>query len=167
MTDPGDYTTVFQISLNSNGEFADLVFRLIVGLAAIVGGIVVLVFGPKKNKKYKGLSVLLLSWGIGWSALHNFPHWYDNLSGLLSAYENGRYEVVEGPVKVLRRQPAGGHSAGDLVEVNGIQFEVNYFLGTSAYRTTISHGGVLIDGAYARIFHNDGKILRVDLRSPR
>ncbi len=67
---------------------------------------------------------------------------------------------------MVHQQPATGHTKGDIIAVNGAEFEVNYFLATPAYRNTISHGGVLRGGVYARIYHVNGAILRVDIRKP-
>ena len=60
--------------------------------------------------------------------------------------------------------PATGHTKGDIIAVNGEQFEVNYFYVTPAYRNTLAHGGVLGPGVYARIYYHNGEILRVDIR---
>jgi hypothetical protein len=82
----------------------------------------------------------------------------------MSAYRDKRYEVVEGPVQVLHQQPASGHTKGDVIRVNGKEFEVNYFYATPAYHKTIVHNGVLNAGTYARVYYYDGEILRVDIR---
>jgi len=68
---------------------------------------------------------------------------------------------------VLHRQPSTGHSKGDIVEVNGQQFEVNYFYATPAYRNTVAHKGALNAGTYARIYYYNGEILRVDMRKKK
>lgn len=83
---------------------------------------------------------------------------------LLSAYQTGNYAIAEGRVKVLRTQPKSGHAPGDLVSVGGRQFEINFFLQTPAYHTTIAWGGRLREGVYAKVFYHDGEILRIDVR---
>lgn len=65
---------------------------------------------------------------------------------------------------MLHEQPATGHTKGDIISVNGKQFEVNYFYATPAYRNTIAHGGVLGSGVKARLYYHNGEILRVDIR---
>ena len=87
-----------------------------------------------------------------------------DINGLVNAYQQKQYQVVEGPVEVLHQQPASGHSKGDVIAVNGVQFEVNYFYATPAYRNTLAHGGVLGSGVYARIYYYNGEILRIDIR---
>jgi len=89
---------------------------------------------------------------------------FGHINRLVNAYQQKQYEIVEGPVQVLHQQPKTGHSKGDIVEVNGKQFEVNYFLATPAYHKALAHGGALGVGTYARIYYYDGEILRIDIR---
>ena len=83
---------------------------------------------------------------------------------LVNAYREKQYQIVEGRVQVLHQQPATGHSKGDIVAVNGQQFEVNYFYATPAYRNTLAHHGVLSAGTYARIYCYNGEIVRIEIR---
>ena len=39
-----DFVTVFEIARGSNGVFAGEVFRLLIGVAALIGGVAALVF---------------------------------------------------------------------------------------------------------------------------
>jgi len=105
------------------------------------------------------LSVLWLSVTLFAFSL-NIRHSYR----LVSAYAGDEAQIVEGPVHVLRKQPEGGHAPGDLVEIDGVQLVVEYFRITPAYKKTIEHGGVLSEGTYARVWHYEGKVLRVDVR---
>ena len=53
----------------------------------------------------------------------------------------------------------------DLIEVGGTRLQVDFgSLFRAQYATPASRGGVLREGVYARIWHQDGKILRIDLR---
>jgi hypothetical protein len=161
-----EFVTVFEITRNSNGVFGDEVFRLLVGVVALIGGIRFLVrnwIRESSVKDYIG-PVFVLIWSLFWLYLHLLPNVFGHINGLLDAYRNKRYEVVEGPVRVLHRQPSTGHSKGDIIEVKGKQFEVNYFYATPAYNKTLAHGGVLGDGVYTRIYHFNGEILRVEIR---
>jgi hypothetical protein len=72
--------------------------------------------------------------------------------------------MVEGQVQVLHEQLVTGHTKGDVIAVNGKQFEVNYFYLTPAYRQTIAHGGALRAGVYARLYYYDGEVLRLEVR---
>jgi hypothetical protein len=159
-----DFVTVFEISRGSNGVFAGEVFRLLIGVAALIGGVIALV----RNWKNKSLKswvgpVFVAAWALFWLYLHNFPYVFGHINRLVKANRYGQYEVVEGPVQVLHEQPATGHTKGDIITVNGKQFEVNYFYLTPAYRNTVAHGGVLASGVYARIYYHNGEILRVDV----
>jgi len=90
--------------------------------------------------------------------------WIGKSDRLLSAYKNGRYQVVEGRVSVLHMQPFGGHTKGDIITINGKQFEIDYFKKTPAYKKTISHGGVLREGVYAKIYYCSNDIVRIDTK---
>jgi len=159
-----DFVTVFEIYRGSNGVFTGEVFRLLIGVAALIGGVTALVrnWENKSAKSWVG-PVFVTAWALFWLYLHNFPYVFGHINDLVKAYRYGQYEVVEGPVQVLHEQPATGHTKGDIITVNGKQFEVNYFYLTPAYRNTVAYGGVLASGVYARIYYHNGEILRVDV----
>jgi len=160
-----DFVTVFEIAKGSNGVFAEEAFRLLIGIAALTGGVTALIF-TWRNKEWKSLlaPVFVTAWAVFWLYLHNFPFVVGHISTLVRAYRDGRYQVVEGQVQVLHEQPATGHTKGDIIRVNGKEFEVNYFYATPAYRNTLAHGGVLGSGVYARLYYYNGEIVRVDIR---
>ena len=161
-----EFTTVFEITRNSNGIFGEEVFRLLIGVAALIGSLSLLVRnvrGSKGVKDYVG-PVFVLIWSVIWISMHLLPNVFGHVSKLMSAYRDKRYEIVEGPVQVLWQQPYTGHSKGDVIRVNGKEFVVNYFYATPAYHNTIAHKGVLTQGAYARLYYFEGEILRVDIR---
>jgi hypothetical protein len=163
-----DFVTVFEINRWSNGLLADTLFRLFIGVAVLIGGLtgVVYVWRNPDVRPRRALIPCLFSvaWAIAWLVMHAFPHTFGRIEYLTEAYEKERYEVSEGIVAVLHEQPAHGHSSGDRIVVGGKPFEVNYFYATPAYRQTIAHGGELRPGAYARLSHVDGEILRVEIR---
>ena len=153
-----DFVTVFEIATGSNGVFAGEVFRLLIGVAALIGGVTTLTLNWK-NKSVKSWvgPIFVTAWALLWLYLHNFPYVFGHVNDLVKAYRHGQYQVVEGPVQVLHEQPATGHTKGDIITVNGKQFEVNYFYLTPAYRNTVAHGGVLASGVYARIYYHMAK----------
>ena len=161
-----DFVTVFEIARGNNGVFAGEVFRLLVSLAVLIGGVTALILNWRNNSGIKSWvgPAFVIAWGLFWLYLHNFPYVFGHINGLVSAYRNGQYQVVEGQVQVLHEQPATGHTKGDIITVNEKQFEVNYFYDTPAYRNTLAHGGVLGGGVYARFYYYNGEILRVDIR---
>ena len=160
-----DFVTVFEIGRGSNGVFADSCFRLLVGIGALIGGVTALVFKWKNNGLKSWIAaVFAIGWSLLWLYLHNFPHVFGHINSLVTAYRERQYQVVEGQVQVLHEQPVTGHTKGDIIMVDGKQFEVNYFYATPAYRNTLAHGGVLGSGVYARLYYHNGEILRVDVR---
>jgi hypothetical protein len=46
-------------------------------------------------------------------------------------YKKKTYDVVEGKVKVLYRQPKSGHSGGDKIVIQDKKFEIDYFITTT------------------------------------
>ena len=161
-----EFVTVFEITRNSNGVFAGAVFRLLIGVVALIGAVRILVRNRQRERSRRDYigPIFVLVWSLFWIYLHNFPHVYGHINGLLNAYEQKQYQVIEGPVEVLHQQPKTGHTKGDIIRVNGKELEVNYFYATPAYHNTIAHKGVLNTGTYARIYYYNGEILRVDIR---
>ena len=162
------FVTVFEINRWSNGLLADALFRLFVGVAVLVGGLVgaIRIWRRPYGQSRSGLAPCLFAilWAVFWLVLHNFPRMYGRIDALTDAYEHKRYEVVEGVVTVLNEQPEHGHSSGDRIAVGGKTFEVSYFSATPAYRQTIAHGGALQNGAYARVGYVGGDIVRIEIR---
>jgi hypothetical protein len=163
-----ELVTVFEITRWSNGLLADELFRLFIGVAALIGGLAGGVYvwrRPKGRPRRELIACLFLTaWAIFWLGMHDFPQMFRRIDALTEAYDKGRYEVSEGIVTVLREQSAHGHSSGDRIVVAGKTFEVNYFYATPAYRRTIAHGGVLQAGTYVRLSHVAGEIVRVEIR---
>ena len=163
-----DFVTVFEFKRWTNGVLADELFRLTIGIVALLGGLRG-VFNISRTRNGSALgslmwSLFIIGWAVLWLVMHNFPAMFQRVESLVAAYEAGRCELSEGIVKVVRQQPAHGHSSGDRILVGGREFEVDYFHATPAYRNTIAHGGVLRSGAYVRLCHIDGDIVRVELQ---
>lgn len=162
------FVTVFEITRWSNGLLADELFRLLVGVVALIGAITSLLFKWRKSGAFPWRHLIpalfTMAWAVVWLVMHDFPRMYQRIDGLVEAYQEGRYEVSEGPVTILHQQPAHGHSSGDRIVVGGKTFEVNYFYATPAYKLTIAHGGVLHAGVYARLSHVGGELVRVEIR---
>lgn len=160
------FLTVFEISLNSNWAFGRGVIGFTFGLALILIGLLISIRRIRGSGEKKKLEEPVIT-SIGglvlivWSLFTPFQE----ISYLVSCYKHKDYAVVEGPVVVLHRQPEEGHDTGDVVEIGGRKFEINYYQSTASYHKTISHGGFLKEGAYARVYFKDGEILRVDIRS--
>jgi len=89
---------------------------------------------------------------------------FNQADAIYEDYLNHRYDTIEGMVEVLRTQPASGHAPGDLIRIGGVQFDIDYFVSTPAYRQTISRGGALSNGVQARLCYKDRKILKVEVQ---
>ena len=161
-----EFVTVFEITRNSNGIFADEVFRLLIGVVALLGSLKLLVRNWRRGERAKDYiwPVFVLIWSLGWLYMHLIPNVFGHTNTLVNAYQQKQYKIVEGQVHVLHQQPYHGHSEGDRIRVDGQEFVISYFYYTSAYRNTIAHKGALKEGTYARIYYYDGEILRVDIR---
>src|SRR6267143_3485138 len=163
-----DFTTVFVITGGANGIRADTLFRLAVGLLVTSAGIVGIIRCYRNHSQWpKKLfpSLLMIGWGIFWLVLHIplFQISTTKISSLLDIYRDGKSDVIEGVISVKHEQPASGHTKGDVITIGGKEFEVNHFLVTPGYKTTISHGGVLRQGVYARLHYHDEIILKVEI----
>jgi hypothetical protein len=159
------YETVFVVSYFSGAS--DLIPF---GLLAV--GLLVLLFGrPIFERKFARTQPagcgtgFWLVWCVLWLAVATLGVGVTLVRGwtYTAALRDGRAEVVEGAVKVLHWQPASGHAPGDLVEVGGRVFRVNFFHTTQAYSRTLAHGGDLNDGVRVRLHHLDGAILKVEV----
>ncbi|MBC5766527.1 hypothetical protein [Ramlibacter albus] len=165
---PG-FNTVFEIDRWSNGLLADELFRLGIGVVALVGSAswAVRLWRRHDGSVWRhgfGVAFTFL-WAVAWLVLHDFPAAFSRGERLVQAYRNGTCEVAEGVVSVQFEQSRHGHSSGDRITIGGTKLVVNYFYATPAYRDTIAHGGVLRAGTYARVCHVDGAIVRVDVRA--
>jgi hypothetical protein len=82
-----------------------------------------------------------------------------------SARENQLTKTVEGEVQVVFQQEFGSHSKGDVVVVDGVEFEVNPNWRTDrlTYRRSIALGGSLTQGSWVRIEYYDNSILRIGI----
>jgi len=165
-----DFTTVFEITGNANGIRADTLFRLAVGFLITSAGIVGIIRCSRNRSQWlKKLfpSLFMIGWGIFWLVLHVplLQISTTKINSLLDIYRNGRSDVVEGVISVKHEQPASGHTKGDVITIGGKEFEVNQFLVTPGYKTTISHGGALRQGVYARLHYHDGIILKAEIKT--
>jgi len=166
-----EFETVFEIALGQSEILTDAFFRVVGGvvvLALWLGLLVLYIYRRNTDKRRPKVFALIFlpAWAVIW--ISSSYSWFSSanreLDSLVSAYQIGAYEVAEGPVQVLRTQPKSGHAPGDLVSVGDTQFEINYFKSTHAYHKTLAYGGHLREGVYAKVFHDNGRILRIDVK---
>jgi len=168
-----DFTTVFIFSENANQLLSGFEERLSIGMAffiiGLIGLAIVLIIFAKffKNSNSKQVITfikwfLVLSfscsilWAIPWIGLHSFSyfHYKNEYARLQAIYDSHQYQIAEGVVHVLQTQPASGHDEGDILVIGDVQLDVDAYLMTFGYKTTIAQGGALTEGTYARIFYD-------------
>jgi hypothetical protein len=163
------FTTLFEISEGVNGIRTEFLVRIIIGVAVLVFGIAGIVArrktGGSSPKKWYG-PIFITGWGVVWLGFHLPLYLAEKAStdSLLDVYRNKRFEIVEGIVKVRHEQPASGHDKGDIIAIGDKEFEINFFMTSPSYTATISHGGALREGVYARLSCYEGKILKVEVQ---
>lgn len=140
-----------------------------IGLLAIVAGIFWFSIQIRKRKtKVKGYfgSIFLMVWGLFFSGLLiNGQISYNRLlDTYVSVYNNKRFELTEGIVNVQYRGKREGHDGGDIIVIAKKRFRLSHFTVTPAYHESVVYGGVLREGVYAKLYHHDGDILRIDIK---
>ena len=163
-----EFTTVFEISLGSNGVVKEDVFRLVIGSAVLVFGVYGIIRCIRtQSSKAVIHSAFAVVFSIVWLAMHMpfVVRDFTSLRHYLHVYRSGQCESAVGFVHVTGRQPYTGHAAGDKITVDGHEFQVDYFHWTLGYNKTIARGGVLFEKAYVRLHHHDGVILKVEVGS--
>jgi hypothetical protein len=155
-----EFTTVYD--LTSNSAQMSGWFHFVFSMALIIGGISGVIFYKRIREKLAGplsrsLFGILVLIGIGWWL------WHVELFNYAILRNAKNIEVAEGIVHVIRTQPYQGHTSGDKITIDGQPFEIDYFHANTGYNESIAHGGVLKQGAYARIHHCDGVIYKVEV----
>ena len=168
-----EFTTVFEISVGTHSISEDTLFLVSIGAVVFLTGITGIFFQEQTEcifEKKLATPIYLTVWGVIWLLVF-FLAWkigkFDR-DYLLNVYQSGQYQVAEGVVHVTHEQPFDGHSAGDKITVGGHEFEIDYFGPSLGYDRTISHGGVLREGAVARLCYDNGNymngvILKVEI----
>jgi hypothetical protein len=160
----------------TNAQGGEFYNGLAIGLCILVFLFLFIVTVRKKshlNRRYVYFPlILMLFFGNQYMSAHkDNDYWRKQYAELSSAYNNRKYMITEGVVHVLHLEPEGGHDAGDIIQINGVEFEFSCFHNTFGYNKTIVFGGVLTEGTFARVFYyqtedpsSRGKlILQIDL----
>jgi hypothetical protein len=176
------FTTVFMLADNALLAFKtyqeNLIFRVVLLLAIGIIGLLyagaLLIYSlifklkPKRAISIVGGAGIIMFVGIGGLNILNATdaRQVGNCAHLQTLYDARQYQITEGTVHVLSVQAEGGHGKVDNVNVGNVSFEVDYFLATCAYKQSITHGGTLTEGTYARIYYSDYRtILRIDVKN--
>ena len=156
------YVTVFQTSYFSNGSLLWSLFYLTIGLSVAI----LFLTGRLRLKSQSGCATaFLLFWCAVWISFSSVWVFYNlrTASIFIEALRSEDCEVVQGTVAVLHEQPWGGHDSGDRILIDDVEFTINYYFSSLAYRRTISHGGHLTNGRLVRICHINGDILKIEV----
>lgn len=169
-----ELTTIFVFSDKSSSSTSFFTTFQTIGMIALGFGIIWVVFTIILVVKLKqralwivGIIALCpLLFGClftfaGGTAASTSNQEYERLSNV---YKSQAWKIAEGNVHLVRSQPRGGHAAGDLVIVNGVEFVIDYFNSSWGYHNTVAYGGILKDGTYARIYYEGKTILRIDAK---
>ena len=161
-----EYFTVYEIGDSVIEGIIPLVSFLVVGVILFLLGAYFLVggyFGRYTSVK-KRYSIVMVIIGALWLSLSpTVLSVIEEKNEIQNLYDANHYETVEGIVKVLREQPRSGASVGDLIEIGGVRFEINFYDETPGYRLTIANGGALKDGVRARLRYIGQFIVKVDV----
>jgi hypothetical protein len=154
----GVYRTAFEVSY-----FAD---DTILGFCFLAAGILVSIVAIRLWKVRAGLAAAFATF-VGFVftlvsiILICFNLWESHR--FIAALRTGHCGIAEGTVEVLHMEPAEGHDPGDRIRINGREFQFSNYRSTVAYNQTISHGGVLVQGARARLHYIGNDILKVEV----
>ena len=173
------YTEVFIFTQSKTFNYAQNILFLSFSFVAVILGFYLL----RKAKRERGwgpeivLAGFAFIWATGWGCGQGFGlnRQVNAYSKLTYAYNNHQCAVVEGKVQVIHEQSVHGHEQGDIIQVGDKEFEFNYFTDSVGFHQTISHNGVLRDGAYVRLtycknpypYESGDIIIRVELRDTK
>ncbi len=161
-----DYTTVFDVSQSGFRQWwfpaSGLIF-IAVGLAlpALIRAGVFRKVPPAMEKWFPRV---ILGFAIFWT-LTSFVGTFGGYWSAVQIMRSDRAEVVEGVVTEFKPMPHSGHAMESFV-VNGVRFEYSDFVITAGFNNTASHGGPIREGLPVKIWHSDGRILRLDVKKP-
>ena len=160
------FETAFDISKSGISNWESLLIPLVL---TTLGAI--LVFAPNFMQKilpdglqgkarrifsyfYFGFGLFITTtffWSVG-------GDYYNNIS----AFNSGKYKIVEGYVTDFVPMPFEGH-ANESFKVSGITFSYSDYTITSGFNNTCSHGGPICGGEYVRISYVGNTIIKLEI----
>ncbi len=166
-----DFTTIFEIATGYTSAQLIGISKIVIGAIILLVGVAGIVIQIARRRRsfieffVQFILVLIACFWLYYLAVPSFVAATKLSNELANAYKSNKYKVAEGYVHVLHKQPKTGHSKGDIVVVDGVEFEIDYFSSIDqSYNTTIAYGGALKEGEYVRLFYYHDKILRIDKR---
>ena len=128
-----DFTTIFEIAIGYTDAQLIGISKVVIGAVILLVGIVGIVIQIARRRRssiefsVQFILVLLACFWLYYIAVPSFNAATKLSNELANAYKSEKYKVAEGYVHVLHKQPKTGHSKGDIVVVNGVEFEIDYF----------------------------------------
>ena len=114
----------------------------------------------RQRSVVKWLPRVMLAFSLLWTATA-FAATYAEYRSLLSAYETGSYDVVEGRVDDFVPMPRD-RRPNESFSVNGVKFSYSDFHLSSGFNNTSSYGGAIAQGLYVRVYYIGGTIIRLE-----
>ena len=157
------YQTVFDIS-TAGYKSASFPYH---GLMLLGFGILFVIFRYKqldlKNSRYNRIFLFIwIGFGIFWTVTA-FMSTYSQYNTLLSDYNKGAYQVVEGHVTNFVPMPYTGHAMERFCVDNSTCFEYSDFIGTAGFNNAKSHGGPITEGLPVRVSYIGNTILKLEV----
>jgi hypothetical protein len=157
--DANGYAVIFNISREVYTDWALALVILLPAAAGVAGA----TFGFYEVWK-RALSACFAVIALAFFAVFLWFEW-SNYQRLQSDYREGRYEVVDGPVRFFQRDYANGDSP-QTFEVQSRTFELWHSRGSPAFHRTVGAGGPDLRGQCVRIAYSDrNEILWLGLRA--
>ena len=159
-----EYDVVFDLTEAGYREWRFAAF----GLIFVGVGIVLVIFrhylpwwgAPRFIRR--SFPFVFLGFAVFWTVV-TFAGTYANYASLRTAMDEGRYEIVEGPVEQFDPRPPSGHKMESFV-VGGQRFEYSDYVITPGFRKTQSRGGPIRKGVHVRVWHVGNDIVRLEVR---
>jgi len=158
-----EYELVYDMMTKSARPFIDYVF--------IVGGVGLIWTGIRGWSYRKGGPVRRFFWSLvtvlaGIFSIYVFvtmDEYAQKQSGLIAAYEQSQFEIVEGMVENFQTFPWYANGVRENFTVAGNYFEYSNAHLTGGYRKTKSYGGRIREGSYVIIWHVDGIVVHLEI----
>jgi hypothetical protein len=157
-----DFRVVWDVLDGGPGPIA------VVLIVALLGGLGTLIYFVHKIRTGRRQGDNVLVWymlvvgllavlTLGGVSLWNV---YSEYHRCVDLAKNGQFRIVEGDVKDFR-----AHGNRESFTVGGERFNVtSHPLGSACYRELAADGGPITAGKHVRISHNEGRILKVEVR---
>ena len=157
------YRLVFDVTREGFRDWWFPAFGLIFVALGVMGVIVERRFAARPRRWPRALGVwAFLSFSMLWTFLAGFFS-YREYAGLVSAFEYGTVQYVEGPVQNFVPMPANGHGV-ERFDVGGRHFEYSHNVASAGFNDTSTEGGPIRPGLQVRIGYVGDTIARLEVR---